>query len=84
MLKLFLVFTKRLYASAFLIKHKQNHSFCRLSVWANVFNIQCSDAYVWGFVYKREGQWFGEQVTSRLNTFRHNARAQLSFQKNYV
>ena len=37
-----------------------------------------------GCVYKREGQWFGEQVGSRPNNFGHNARAQLSFQKKYM
>jgi len=54
MLKWVLVFTK---VGVILVRHK-------------VFNIQCSDAYDWGFVYKREGQWFGEQVASRPNTSR--------------
>jgi len=31
-----------------------------------------------GCDYKREGQWFGEQVTRRPNNFRHIARTQLN------
>jgi len=58
--------------------------FSEQCVLAKVFNIQCSDAYVGGFVYKREGQWFGERVASRPNSFRHNARVQRPFQKNYM